>query len=54
MTPTPEKPAPVKVLPSTGNGTGDGQSVAPWMLVASAALLAAGTGAIPRKDHHAA
>lgn len=52
---TPEKPTPppVKVLPSTGNGAENGQSVAPWMLIASAALLA-GTGAILRKDRHAA
>ncbi len=54
-TPTPVTPvpAPVKVLPSTGNGTADSTSVAPWMLIASAALLA-GTGAVLRKDRHAA
>ncbi len=50
--PTPV-PAPVKILPSTGNGAENGPSVAPWMLIASAALLA-GTGAILRKDRHAA
>lgn len=55
---TPEQPKPtppaVKVLPSTGSGSEDGQSAAPWMLVASAALLAAGTASVLRKDRHAA
>jgi hypothetical protein len=52
--PVPQKPAPtVTGLPSTGSGTTDTTTVAPWMLMTSAVVLA-GTGALLRKERPAA